>query len=112
MKKILLVLILISGFTFNSFGQSEKLKEKATEQVEKLNSEIVSGDASAALSDEQKEQVYNLHIERIKELRTSKKEGATDEEVKAINKKYYQKINKEILTKEQIKARKIGRQKK
>jgi len=110
MKKILLVLILISGFTFSSFGQSEKLKEKATELVEKLNTQITAGDKSQGLSDEQREQVAAIHIERIKESRKAKKDGASEEDIKAINKKYYKKVYDEVLTKEQKQARKKGKE--
>ena len=111
MKKILLALIVVLGFTFTSFAQSEKVKEKATEKVEELNAQIVAGDASLALSDAQKEQIYNLHVERIKETRKMRKDGADKEALKEVNQKYFKKIYQEILTKEQKKARKEGKDK-
>lgn len=111
MKKIILALVLIAGFSSATMAQSEKLKEKAMEKVEELNAQIVAGDASLALSDAQKEQIQQIHIDRIKETRTLRKDGATKEDIKAANKKYYKKIYNEILTKKQKKARKNGKAK-
>jgi len=93
------------------FAQSDKLKAKATEKVEQLNTEILEGDKTQALSEEQKAQIFQVHVERIMAARKARKAGAEKEELKEINKKYYQKIFKEILTKEQIKARKAGKEK-
>lgn len=112
MKKIFFTCLLLIGLTATGFSQSDKLKEKVTEKVEELNSQIIAGDESLALTDVQKEKVANIHIERIKEYRKAKKEGVSEEDIKAIQKKYFQKIYKEVLTKEQIKARKKGKEKK
>tara|TARA_R110002072_G_scaffold213959_1_gene371120 strand:- start:403 stop:747 length:345 start_codon:yes stop_codon:yes gene_type:complete len=109
MKKILFTGIFFLGLAITGFAQSDKLKEKANEKVEELNSEIVAGDKSQALTDEQKTQIYNIHIERLKELKQAKKDGADKETNKAVNKKHFQKIYKEVLTKEQMKARKKGK---
>ena len=108
MKKIIFTLMLCFTVSATVFAQSDKLKAKATEKVEQLNTEILVGDKTQALSEEQKAQIFQVHVERIKALR---KAGAEKEELKEINKKYYQKIFKEILTKEQIKARKAGKEK-
>ncbi|MDB9720628.1 hypothetical protein OAE03_02025 [Winogradskyella sp.] len=110
MKKIIVTCILFLGLGLTGFAQSEKLKEKATEKVEQLNKEIMAGDESQALSESQKEQILAVQIERIKELRKANKDGADKEAKKAINKKHNQKIFKEILTKEQMKARKAGKE--
>ena len=110
MKKIIFTCLLLIVFTATGFSQSDKLKGKATELVEKLNTQITAGDKSQALSDEQKEQVSTIHIERIKESRKAKKEGASEEEIKAINKKHYKRIYTEVLTKEQKQARKKGKE--
>jgi hypothetical protein len=111
MKKILFTCLLLIAFTSTGFSQSEKLKEKATELVEKLNSQITAGDESLALTDEQRDQVSTIHIERIKESRKAKKNGASDEDVKAINKKHFKRIYEEVITKEQKQARKKGKEK-
>jgi len=96
-----------------AFAQSEKLIEKANEKVEELNKQILAGgDDTLALTDAQKAQIQALHIERIKELRKAKKAGGDKDGNKVINKKYFQKIYKEILTKQQMKAKKIGKEKK
>ena len=109
MKKIIVASILFLGFTISSFSQSQKLQEKVNDIVKELNSEIIAGDKSQALSDEQKVQIYTIHIERLKELNKAKKNGADKSDKKEINKKYFQKIYKEVLTKDQLKARKKGK---
>ena len=111
MKKTVIICFLFLGLGLTGFAQSEKIKEKATEKVEQLNAEIIAGDKSEALTDEQKTQIYDLHIERLKALRKVKKEGGEKEDRQVVNKKYNQKINKEILTKAQRKARKAGKEK-
>jgi 1,2-phenylacetyl-CoA epoxidase PaaB subunit len=111
MKKILFTLILLLGFVFTSQAQSEKVKDKATEKVEELNNQIVAGDKSLALSDEQKTQIQEIHVERIMAVRKANKAGTDKEEIKQINKKYFQKIYNEVLTKKQKKARKVGKEK-
>ena len=111
MKKIILALVLIVGFSTVTLAQSEKLVEKAKELVNQLNDEITSVNKSLALTEEQKSQIQQIHIERIKETRKLRKSGANNEEIKAVNKKYYQKIFKEVLSKDQIKARKKGKTK-
>lgn len=110
MKKIILAIVLIVGFSSVTLAQSEKLKEKAMEKVEELNAEIVAGDASLALTDLQKEQIQQIHVDRIKETRKLRKDGAAKEDIKAANKKYFKKIFTEVLTKEQKKARKSGKE--
>lgn len=110
MKKLFFTALLLIAFTSTGISQSDKLKEKATEQVEKLNTQIIAGDESQALSDEQREQVSTIHIERIKEFRKAKKNGASEEDIKAINKKHFKRIYGEVLTKEQKQARKKGKE--
>ena len=111
MKKTVYIFTLLLGLSFTGHAQSEKIKEKATEKVEQLNNEIIASDESLALSDMQKSEIHQIHVERIMAARKARKAGAEKEELKEINKKYYQKIFKEILTKEQIKARKAGKEK-
>jgi hypothetical protein len=62
MKKILFTSILFLGLGLTTgFSQSDKMKQKATEMVEKLNNEITAGNEHLALSEDQKKEVYNLH---------------------------------------------------
>ena len=110
MKKLIFTSLLFLGVIISGFSQSDKLKAKADEKVDELNTEIIAGDTSQALTDAQKEQIQVIHMERLKELRQAKKDGADQEANKEINKKYFQKIFKEVLTKEQMKARKVGKE--
>lgn len=118
MKKIKFILTIFSLFLFigTSFSQSAKMLEKAAEKVEALDAQIVSADADAALSDEQKEQITQLYAERTKRIRKVKKGDGTEEEkkteIKAIRKEINKKVNKEILTKAQRQAKKAGKAKK
>lgn len=105
MKKIIFTSILFLGIAMTGFAQSDKLKEKATEKMEELNSEIISMDKSLALTDSQKQKIEIVHIERIKEVRKARKDGRDQEDIKAINKRYFQIIYNDILTKDQKKAR-------
>jgi len=109
MKKIVYIFTLLLGLSFTGHAQSEKIKEKATEKVEQLNNEIIASDESLALSDMQKSEIHQIHVERIKAVRKARKAVAEKEELKEINKKYYQKIFTDILTKEQRKTRKSGK---
>lgn len=109
MKKIIFTLLLSLSLSATLSAQSDKLKAKATEKVEELNTEIVAGDKSQALSEDQKAQIFDIHVERIKATKKARKDGAEKEEIKAINKKYFQKIFKEVLTNKQLKARRAGK---
>ncbi|WP_242205831.1 hypothetical protein [Aestuariivivens insulae] len=111
MKKIILTCLLLIGFTITGQAQSEKLKASATEKVEELNVQIIKGDPLAALTKTQKEEILNIHIERIKETRKVRKEGGSKEDLKAVNKKYFKKIFSEVLTKQQRAANKAGKEK-
>ncbi len=112
MKKVLFIcaVFLALGLTTVS-AQSQKMKEKATEKVEELNNQIIAGDKSLALSDEQKKEILEVHIERLKTVKQYKKAGSDKAELKEINKKYYKKIYNSILTKAQKKAKKEGKDK-
>lgn len=111
MKKLVFLCILFLGITSVSFSQSKKVEQKAKALTEKLNSEIVAGDKTLALSDEQMSTIEKIQLERIKSLKKLGKD-ASKEDKKALNKKHFQKIYKEVLTKEQMKARKKGKEKK
>lgn len=113
MKKVSFLLILLIGFSISGFSQSkkgqQKIEKKATELVEKLNNEIIKGVASLVLSEEQKENIAKIHIERITTYRKLGKD-ANKEDKKKLNKSYYAKVFK-VLSKEQMKARKEGKKK-
>ncbi|RMB64146.1 hypothetical protein EAX61_01855 [Dokdonia sinensis] len=109
MKKIFVTLVLLVAFTLSGTAQNKKLLEKANEKVEALNKEITSQDKSLALTDIQKEQISEAHLARLTESKALRKSGAEKADIKAVNKKYNQKIYKEILTKKQLKARRAGK---
>lgn len=109
MKKITFTLMLCFTVSATVFAQSDKLKAKATEKVEQLNTEILEGDKTQALSEEQKAQIFQIHVERIMVARKAEKSGVSDEDKKAIQKKYFKKIYNDVLTKEQKKARNAGK---
>lgn len=111
MKKIVITFILLIGMAFTSYAQSDKVKAKATEKVEQLNNEIAAADETLTLSDEQKAKIHQIHVDRIMAVRKANKSGASDEEKKSLQKEYFQKIYKEVLTKEQLKARRAGKKK-
>lgn len=108
MKKIIFTLMLCFTVSATVFAQSDKLKAKATEKVEQLNNEIIASDESLALSDMQKSEIHQIHVERIMAARKAEKSGVSDEDKKAIQKRYFKKIYNDVLTKEQKKARKAG----
>ena len=96
-------------------AQSAKLVAKAEQKVEKMNAHITSEDASLALTDEQRAQVQELEIEKIKQMRELRKtEGLSDEQTKeqkkAINKTYRKQLRK-VLSEAQREAEKAGRKK-
>ncbi len=116
MKKIIFTALLCIAFTITGFAQSDKMKEKATAKVEKINTSIVKGDKNLALSEEQKTKIYELQIEYLKAIKKIKKEESDKvkqkELVKAERKKIGKNISQHILTKEQKKARKKAKAKK
>ncbi|MFP4847069.1 hypothetical protein [Winogradskyella sp. PE311] len=110
MKKVLFTCIVFLGLGLTtSLSQTDKMKEKATAMVEQLNNDIIAGNEHLALKEEQKARIYNLHLERLKELRKANKAGVDKAGKKTINKKYYKEIYSQILTKHQKNARKIGK---
>lgn len=114
MKKIIFTALLLIGFTFSGFSQSDKMKEKANQKIEKINTQITNGNEKVALTDAQKEKIYTLEIEKLKKIKSLRKE-ITDKEVlkekiKALNKEEGKEISQNILTKEQKKARKLAKE--
>ena len=110
MKKVIFTCLFFLGFSISGFAQNDKITKKAEAITQEMNDEIVSVDKYLALSEEQMFQLKTIHVNRLKELQKAKKTGADKSQNKIINKKYYQKIFKEVLTKEQIKARKTAKE--
>ena len=108
MKKFAFTLIFVLGVITTSIAQN-KVESKAQEKVDELNTELVSIDPSLALTEDQKEKIFKLHVDRIKETRKIYKEEKDKEKAKElakpVNKKYFQTIYKDVLTKEQRQAR-------
>lgn len=115
MKRLIIALSLIMGFTVSGFSQSEKALEKAEDKTEKLAEWIEAGDESVALSGEQKAKIKELYTSMRKEINTAKAKYSDksefESERKKISKKYHSKINKEVLTKAQRKAKRKGKKK-
>lgn len=109
MKKIFFTLLLIIGISATGFSQNEKVKEKAQEKVEQLNAEITAGDASLALSDDQRQQILEIHVQRIMETKKMRKDDADKDDIKEVNKKYMKQIYDDLLSKEQKKARRAAK---
>lgn len=110
MKRIITTILLIIGLSLSASAQS-KMKEKASERAEKLNTEIVAGDTSQALTDDQIMQITELEMKRLKEVRDLRKSNADKEAIKAVNKKYFKQMYSEVLTDKQKKARREGKDK-
>ncbi|MFH4967716.1 hypothetical protein V8G61_05870 [Gaetbulibacter sp. M240] len=110
MKRIITSILLILGLSLSLSAQS-KMENKAAERAEKFNTEIVAGDKSQALTDDQIAQITELEMNRLKEVRGLRKSNADKEAIKAVNKKYFKQMYSEVLTKEQKKARSKGKDK-
>jgi len=110
MKNIITTLILIVAISFSGFSQNDKMKETASEKVQELNEQIIAGDKNLALTQDQKDKIYELHIQRLTEIKSKRKEGAGKEDLKEVNQKYFKQIFDEVLTKDQKKARKAGKE--
>jgi hypothetical protein len=110
-KNLFPVFIII--FLSSSVFAQKSPEAQAEKMVTKLNNAILKGDPELGLSEEQKETITKLHIERIKTIEAYETTDATEEEVKAkssvLRKEANKKIAKEVLTKEQVAANKIGK---
>ena len=115
MKQLIFTALLLVGFAFSGFAQSDKMKEKANKKIEKINTQITNGNENAALTEEQKEKIYTLEIEKLKKIKSLRKEvkdkTVLKEKIKALNKEEGKEISQNILTKEQKKAKKAAREK-
>ncbi len=86
MKKIIVTCILLLAITLSGFSQSNKLKEKADNWVNNLNTEIISVDKSLALTEVQKKQIVAIQVERLKELKKAKKKVQIRKQTKLLTK--------------------------
>jgi hypothetical protein len=99
--KLIATTLLLALFTQVSFAQ-DKLEQKATEMVKVMNAKL--SDATK-LTNEQEKQLLQLYVEKIKQIKSVRKEITDEvlqkEKVKEINKEYGKKIHETILNKEQ-----------
>jgi hypothetical protein len=112
MKTTFLTLTLFFTLLTAGFSQSEKLKTKIEEKIEEINTDILAGDSTQALSDEQRAKIFEIEFSRVKAVRKAKKDNATDEDLKEIHKSHGKQIYSDVLTKDQKKARRKGKDKK
>ena len=104
-KQFVPVIFLFLAIAFSGFAQSSKQQEKkAQRKVKELNELIVSIDTTLALTENQRKQIFNLHLSKMREYKIVMENGGSKESGKTVFKKYYQKING-VLTLEQKKAR-------
>ena len=116
MKKIAMSMILIIAFVFTGFAQSEKAEDKGEDKAEELAAWIEAGNKDVALSDEQEAKIADVYATMRMEINQLKDEYSDkkSKEFKAARKEIYRKhnrmIHKEILTKEQRKAKRKGKE--
>jgi hypothetical protein len=106
----ILAIALFSFFVQFTFGQDKK-EVKAKEKVTALNEKIIANNKEAALTEDQKEKLTALYVEQFNELDAIKKETSDPELLqqknKEVYKKYSEKMNKEVLTEAQRKAKNV-----
>lgn len=118
MKSLKFILAIAALFLISnvSFAQSDKAHNKAIKSTDKLDSELKSENPDLALSESQRVKVMALQTERMEELAAFRKNNSNKEEIKAkskeLNKAMKAKVDKEVLTPEQVKAQKEYRKKK
>lgn len=114
MKKIITLCFFLIGIVTASFGQSEKLEDRAQEKVDTFNEPLL--EAKVGLTDRQKQDLKVIYIAQLKEIKQVRKEYKDSEnkkvKLKEVYQKYSKQIHQEILTKEQKQARKKARESK
>lgn len=114
MKYLLTVLIVVFACTLG-ISQADWMVKKANEKVEELNEMITSENPDLALTQEQREKIYDLHLQKHIDIKAIKDTDLSDEEKEVKKKEVYKKVGKtisnEILTKEQRKAKRAAREK-
>ncbi len=113
--KTALFLLLTIGCFGTSFAQKgSKIEEMAREKTEKLNKEILAGDAEAGLTAEQATTITSVFVQMVKDVRAAKKTGGEAAEIKeaqqTIRKNAHRKVHQEIMTKTQRKAKQKGKE--
>ena len=81
MKYTFTILIAILSLTLG-YGQDQKIAEKAEQKVEEINQLIISENPDLELTAEQKETLLQLHVQKLKDIRTINKSEATEDEKK------------------------------
>ncbi|MDY7396791.1 hypothetical protein UMM65_16200 [Aureibaculum sp. 2210JD6-5] len=104
MKKVYLTILLFFGMVTLVFTQQKKIEEKANDKVKELNDLIVSVDTTLALTNEQRQKIYQLQIDKIREYKIVMDHGGDKASGKVVFKKYYKKVEA-VLTPEQKKAK-------
>lgn len=96
------------------FAQNDKLKQKVSEEIEQINSFIISEDKALALTEDQKNKMVDLTIQKRLAIFDFKKSDEKDdvEALKVIQKKYNVQIFSGTMSKEQITALNNGRKNK
>lgn len=95
--------------SFNVNAQKDKGGKKVAEQIEEINTILVTADKALALSQEQKDKISVLYKKRNEDIKALDAQGLSEEDktakTKEIRKNANMELNNNILTKEQKKAR-------
>lgn len=114
LKSTLLLLLTVCCLGTGFSQKGAKIEKMAVEKTEKLNQAIIAGDADQALTAEQTTEITALYVQMTKDVRAVKKAGGEADTIKAdqkaIRKAAAQRINKEILTKDQRAAKRKGKE--
>lgn len=97
------------------FAQSTKASNKAIKSTDKLDNQLKSENPALALTEDQREQIVALQTQRMEDISVFRKSNSNKDEIKAktkeLNKAMNAKISKDILTPEQVEAKKAYRKK-
>jgi hypothetical protein len=114
LKTILVLLLTVSCLATGFRQNSNKVEKMAMEKTEKINQAIIAGDAEVALTADQTKEITAIYVQMTKDVRAVKKAGGEADAIKAdqkaIRKAAAQRINKEILTKDQRAAKRKGKE--
>ncbi|HHC79260.1 MAG TPA: hypothetical protein ENK46_05210, partial [Flavobacteriia bacterium] len=77
-KQFVPVIFLFLAIAFSGFAQSSKQQEKkAQRKVKELNELIVSIDTTLALTENQRKQIFNLHLSKMREYKIVMENGGS-----------------------------------
>jgi ABC-type transporter MlaC component len=114
MKYLITIMVIALSFTIG-MSQDNRMEKKANEKVQELDQLLIAQNPDLALSEEQKEQIFQVHLQKMIDVKAINKSDATDEEKKKAKKKIYKQVGKkitnEILNKEQRKAKRDSKDK-